>query len=116
MQLGGESRARPALKVLVLEASRALAQLDANRLEELAGSCQALNRVLDLSNDLERATWAGEARGVSSEMAVLARVLEATQANLQVIRRLGEMRAGRAEYGPRPGRAWTSTERNDGDN
>jgi hypothetical protein len=34
------------LKELVVEASRALARLDADRLEELALSCQALNRDL----------------------------------------------------------------------
>ena len=41
-------RVRPELKELVVEASRALARLDADRLEEMALSCQALNRVLTL--------------------------------------------------------------------
>ena len=43
--LGTEMRRiNPELKQLVGEASRALASLDADRLEELALSCQALNR------------------------------------------------------------------------
>ena len=44
-----DSEARPAnpeLKELVVEASHALARLDAARLEELALSCQALTRTL----------------------------------------------------------------------
>ena len=39
-------RINPELKQLVAEASQALACLDADRLEELARSCQALNREL----------------------------------------------------------------------
>jgi hypothetical protein len=46
----GEICGRPKLKELVVEASRALAQLDAERLEELALSCQALNRELARSD------------------------------------------------------------------
>ena len=46
MQEFGTRRDYPELKELVAEASRALAQLDAGRLEELALSCQALNRDL----------------------------------------------------------------------
>ena len=41
-----ERREDRELKGLVVEASRALARLDADRLEELALSCQALNREL----------------------------------------------------------------------
>ena len=71
MRAGCRSRAdaNPELKELVAEASRALARLDAARLEELALSCEALNRDLDAderggeSGDLarqagrRRATW-----------------------------------------------------------
>jgi hypothetical protein len=46
LQEMGESGGRPKLKELVVEASRALARLDADRLEEFALSCQALNRDL----------------------------------------------------------------------
>ncbi len=113
---------RPVLKDIVTEAARALARLDADRLEELALSCRALNRDLacdstrdvtcDSSSDAngdgaprllpikeaERARLAGEARAARREMAVLARVLEATRANVQVIERLRELRLGRLEY------------------
>ena len=41
-----DGRFNPELKALVVEASLALARLDADRLEELALSCQALNRDL----------------------------------------------------------------------
>jgi len=51
----GEICGRPKLKELVVEASRALAQLDAERLEELALSCQALNRELARSDPAQRA-------------------------------------------------------------
>jgi hypothetical protein len=103
--------ARPELKELVAEASRALATLDADRLEELALSCQALNR--DLSNRelmpsdtlpapavaLVRQRVARQAREAAADMAVFDRVLEATRANLKVLRRLRNLRAGRFEYG-----------------
>ena len=55
MQGMGEICGRPKLKELVVEASRALAQLDAERLEELALSCQALNRELARSDPPQRA-------------------------------------------------------------
>lgn len=93
----------PKLKELVVEASRALARLDADRLEELALSCHALNRDLT-DRDLthwdagDRAALALEAREAAGDMAVFARVLEATRANLNVMSRLRELRAGRLEY------------------
>ncbi len=71
------------LKELVIEASRALARLDADRLEELALSCQALNRDLPLPASPERAALAVEARAAAGEMAAFARVIEATRANLR---------------------------------
>jgi hypothetical protein len=123
----GECRGRPKLKELVVEASRALARLDADRLEELALSCQALNR--DLAHDRTqqdgevRAALAFECKEAEGEMAVFARVLEATRANLNVMNRLRELRAGRLEYreghleygGPQaPG--WRRTESGHGDN
>ena len=80
---------RRELKELVKEASEALARLDAERLEELALSCQALNRELPLASQFREA---------AGEMAVFARVLEATRANLNVMNRLRELRVGRLEY------------------
>jgi hypothetical protein len=94
----------PKLKELVLEASRALARLDADRLEELALSCQALNRDLaegdwTHGNRADRAALALEAQEAVGDMAVFSRVLEATRANLNVMNRLRELRGGRLEYG-----------------
>jgi hypothetical protein len=95
----GEHRGHPRLKELIVEASQALARLDADRLEELALSCQALNRDLARGNVDERAELALQAKEASGDMAVFARVLEATRANLNVMNRLRELRAGRLEYG-----------------
>lgn len=121
----------PKLKELVVEASHALARLDADRLEELALSCQALNRSLGegglaLLDGSARAALACEAREAAGDMAVLGRVLEATRVNLEVMNRLRELRAGRLEY--RAGRpvpsafgdsqapGWPPTESRHGDN
>lgn len=96
----------PELKQLVAEASRALATLDADRLEELALSCQALNRELMPADRtdapalaLARQRVARQAREAEADMAVFDRVLDATRANLKVLRRLRDLRAGRFEYG-----------------
>lgn len=110
MQQSGECRVRPELKELVLEASRGLAQLDAERLEELALSCRALNCGLTGADVAERAKLAREAREAAGDLAVFARVLEATRANLHVLKRLREMRVGRPEYGPELAREWALTE------
>jgi hypothetical protein len=104
-----QSPLRPALKDIVSEAARSLARLDAARLEELALSCQALNRDLvrdsncDAGSDLpikkeQRVRLAAEARAARREMTVFARVLEATRANVQVIERLRALRSGTLEY------------------
>ena len=119
---------RPLLKELVIEASQALARLDADRLEELALSCQALNRDLveqqfTPQDGDGRAALARESREAVGDMAVFARVLEATRANLSVMNRLRELRGGRLEYreggldsggSQRPG--WRRTESGHGDN
>lgn len=96
--------ARYELKLLVAEASQALARLDASRLEEMALSCAALNRDLMPLSAAGRRALAEEAREAAGEMAILARVLEATRANLRVMKRLRELRMGRLEYGERPER------------
>lgn len=92
--LGGR-RFDPELKQIVSEASRALALLDAGRLEELARACQALNR-----DHLVRAEAARQARDAAGGMAVLARVLDATRANLTVMNRLRALRQGDLSYEP----------------
>ena len=107
---------RPALKEVVEEASRALACLDANRLEELARSCEALNRDLPSWNPDVRANLARQAKEAAAEMTVFAGVLEATRANLNVMQRLRDLRAGRLEYGERASQGWARTENTHGNN
>ncbi len=96
-----ERSAGAELKALVAEASRALARLDTGRLEELALSCQSLNRALVVGNKEERKLLAEQAREAMADMAVFARVLDATRANLKVMNRLRELRMGRLEYSER---------------
>lgn len=86
------------LRQIVREASRALAFLDVVRLEELANACQNLTR--DLTRDLaaQPAAVTLAARQASPDMAVFARVLDATRANLEVMRRLNDLREGRLEF------------------
>ncbi|MGA2339211.1 MAG: hypothetical protein ABSF75_04915 [Terracidiphilus sp.] len=93
--------ANPEIKELVVEASRALARLDAPRLEELALSCEALNRDLDSMDAGEKSDLARQAREAAPGMAVLGRVLAVTRANQNVMRRLREMRERRLEYSER---------------
>lgn len=83
------------LKALVTEAVQALGKLDANRLEELAISCRVLNS--DPAAAM-RAIPESDLRSAGTEMAALARVLEATRANLDVMNRLREFHARRMEY------------------
>ena len=99
MQEIGTRRKDPELKELVVEASLALARLDADHLQELALSCQALNRDLAPVSRAEREVLARQAREAAGDMATFARVLEATRANLNVMNRLRELRAGGLEYG-----------------
>jgi hypothetical protein len=107
---------QPELNELVREASRALACLDADRLEELALSCQALNRNPATETAAERTALTRQAKEAVGDMAVFGRVLEATRANLQVMNRLRELRAGRLEYKEPQSRGWAATESGHGDN
>jgi hypothetical protein len=107
---GGARQKLPDLRGLLVEASQALARLDSDRLEELALSCQALNRDFAPANVADRAGFACQVREAAGEMAVFARVLEATRSNLNVMKRLRELRAGRLEYGESPARGWAETE------
>ena len=91
----------PELKELVVEASRALALLVAPRLEELAVSCDTLNRNLDSMSADEKRELARQAREAQADMSVLKRVLDATRANRNVMQRLREMRDRRLEYDER---------------
>jgi hypothetical protein len=99
---------------LVWEASHALARLDTRRLDELALCCQALNR--DLAHDglAERLEIARQTREAAQEMAVFSRVMEATRCNLNVMKRLQELRGGRMEYGGEQPRNWAGSESGNG--
>ena len=88
----------PGLRRTVQEAALALSRLDADRLEELALASAALQRDLRIADEVERADLAREVRQAAGDMAVFARVLEATRSNLEVMRRLRELRQGRIEY------------------
>lgn len=116
MREAGERQERPELKKLVVEASRALARLDASRLEELALSCQALNRASGSPGMEDRVGLARQAREAAGDMAVFGRVLEATRANLKVMNRLRELREGRFDYGEPQARGWVRGESGHGDN
>jgi len=105
MQVLGQGRFNPELRELVVEASLALARLDADRLEELALLCQALNRDLTPPSELERAERICQAQEAQGELAVLGRVLEATGANLEVMNRLRDRRGSRLEYAGLPPQA-----------
>src|SRR5215475_7523014 len=94
----GSPRMNLELRELVVQASLALVRLDGERLEELAMSCQALNRDLGPLSSGEREDWARQARDAAGEMAVFGRVLDATRANLDVIGRVRERNAARLEY------------------
>ena len=102
---------RPELKVLVAEAAQSLAKLDVERLEELALSCQALNRDAIEGN---RYTSALEAKAAKQDMALLAKIMEATRTNAAILSRLRELRAGRVEYSVGRDSTASSTEVCDG--
>jgi hypothetical protein len=106
----------PRLKELVVEASRALARLDADRLEELALSCQALNRELTPLSPDRRKELARQSREAGSDMATFARVLDVTRANMNVMNRLRALRSGQLEYGGKDAQGADTRESAHGDN
>jgi hypothetical protein len=99
-------RVHPELKQLVVEASRALACLDAVRLEELAFSCQALNREGPQTGAERRIDCIRQAKEAQRDMEVFAQIIAATRANLNVMNRIRELRKGRLEYGEREAHGW----------
>jgi hypothetical protein len=108
MREPGARRSNPALRELVAEASQALMRLDAGRLEELALCCQELNRALIPIREGNRELLAAQAHEAARDMAIFARVLDATRENASVMRRLLELRMGHLEYGA--GGRWTGSE------
>ena len=103
------------LREIVAEASRALVQLDAERLEELALSCQALNRRLPESVT-KLTPDPAQTRAAKREMATLGRILEVTRGNLRVLRQLRHFEQGFLEYKDAGTAAWPKEEARNGDN
>jgi len=99
-------RMNPELRELVVEASLALARLDADRLEELALSCQALNGALAGLSPTRRGAMQLQAREASRDIEVFGRVLDATRNNLEVMNRLRERRRGDLEYAAERAEGW----------
>ena len=116
MQQSRRSIGPPMLKELVLEASRSLARLDANRLDELVISCRALSSNLDTWKSADRAWLASEAGYAAREMVAFAAVLDATRANIRVMRQVTEFQKELPQYGPVAGHSGLATEAKHGDN
>ena len=85
------------LETLLTEASQALVQLDAARLEELAVSCTALVRESDSRTGQERVAVSR----IQRELSAFGRTVEATGANLCVLRGLQDRHFVPPDYGPR---------------
>jgi hypothetical protein len=95
---------------LAIEAAGALARLDADRLEEMTEACVALNQCRDT-------TRLGQLEATDGhEMRVFSRILEATRANLNVLRRLRESQSSTVEYGFETGTNVKFTEMRHGNN
>jgi hypothetical protein len=87
------------LQEMVRETIYALTFLDAARLQVLAQSCRILTRDL-ASRDDEDLRLAREAAEARADIRTLARVLEGTKANLQVLYQLRNPGDGSLGYGP----------------
>jgi hypothetical protein len=116
-------RAGLEIREVLAEASAALARLDADRLEELAAACQALNRnrgpedlSIPIHVRLNDRSLARQAREAASDMKAFGGVLEATRANLRVMRRLRQLRDRPIEYSEAQVRGPSPSEPDYGDN
>jgi hypothetical protein len=90
------------LKEIAGEASQALAHLDVDRLEALAASCRAISRDLESRATATRPPMTVQPREAAREMAVLARILDATRANIDVMEHTSAFRSESLEYKPLP--------------
>jgi hypothetical protein len=96
MRNGPDEQLRPgiALREIVQQTTEALIFLKAERLEELARSCAALNREME---DAEKKTkTAMELQEAREDLKLLGRVLTKTRSNLTVLSRLHALRLGEA--------------------
>jgi hypothetical protein len=94
-----QSITQGSLKKVLEEATESLAWLDGERLEEIALCCAMQMRGNDRGCDEGLKYVERESEQPTREMAIFLRVLQATKANLQVMRRLREMRGTKLEYG-----------------
>lgn len=85
----------------VAAATDALARLNADRLEEMARTCDELSRGIH-SVDSVCEALALERQEAVHEMTILSAVIEATRVNRRVLRRLGEARPPAIGYGYGP--------------
>lgn len=100
---------------MLVEASHALAHLDADRLEEMALSCAVLVRDVDrVRCDAKNQCESGSGEAMQA-VGIFTRVLEATRANLKVMRRLRQVRSAQLEYGPAHAGGSASEESEHGD-
>jgi hypothetical protein len=99
MTIGWQEQLQPgrALREIVQQATAALIQMDAQRLEELARCCADLNRELHAS--AFPAKVAADLDISAHEIKLLGRVLFETRANLTVFTRLHTLRLREAETG-----------------
>jgi outer membrane protein TolC len=109
-----ESNGHLELRNIFIEATLALAHLDSDRLEQMRLSCAALVRD-DAAGDGARTSLYSGCTDAWMEMATFMRVLEATKANLDVLRRLREIRNAQLEYGSISGRGDYSPDGDHGD-
>jgi hypothetical protein len=101
------------LRRTLVEAALALAKLDADRLEEMALSCDALIESKEIPKVPASRIVAGNA---AREFSVLGRVLDSTSTNLRILRELRHGKAQQLEYSPQPVCFDLMTESEDGNN
>ncbi len=90
----------PELREIVAEASQALIHLNAERLEEMALSCEAMNREMLADGGPARKAMSDQITEAAAGMKLLGRVLDETRSNLKVLCSLREQREGQLEYDP----------------
>jgi hypothetical protein len=101
---------------MLVDALHALEHLDAIRLEEMAISCAALVCDRKRSQGDSGPHPQASLDVGNEEMAIFARVLAATRANLKVLSRLREIRATQMGYGQARGDCLSTAESDDGFN
>ena len=99
---------------LIVEAAGALARLEADRLEGMALSCEALSGGLIPAACARNEAIALDASDLLHEMKVFAQILEATRANMNVILGLSESRSITIEYGCGSKKNWMVMETRNG--